>query len=365
MMQTFQSDTTDTHPTPPQGLNTLAVSSIYMCICGDESVSSVSSVGLIQGNTKLTRKKGKLINLVTPSDTTDTLLDHARFWNQLEVAVIPISYRDKKPDSRLLPDGDWGCFKTRLPSDTELLKWFAGGFHNYGVVVGWRNLVVVDFDDLQAYMRWSLWIARRKTINRTVQAALKVSTSRGIHVYFTTVTPAQNAKLPGIDIKAQGGYVLGAGSIHPSGRSYSVIEGRFPAAIQALSDVLPAEMIAAHTEYADVVHATGLPMVAVPDDPWTRAERAFNPGEDLIVQIKQRYSIDQFLTLDVHKSPRWYVTRCPFHDDKNPSFWVDVQRGLCGCFAGCTPKAYDVIDLYARLNNLTVRDAINILARGV
>jgi hypothetical protein len=302
---------------------------------------------------------------VTCDTTSDTPLETAKFWVALGIAVIPIRYRDKRPDARLLPDGKWERFQTTLPTEIDLQKWFAGKFHNLGVVVGWRNLVVIDFDDIQTYMRWSLWVARKPGINRTVLTALKVSTSRGVHVYVTTELPAQNAKLPGIDIKARNGYVLGASSIHPSGTPYSVLEGRFPAAVGALSDVLPADMMAANTEYADVVNTASLPVVTRSGDAWDAAEAVFNPGEDLIRQIKRRYTIDQFLTLDVRKSPRWFVTRCPFHDDKNPSFWVDLSRGLCGCFAGCTSKPLDVIDLYARLHNLSIRDAITLMARGV
>ena len=45
--------------------------------------------------------------------------------------------------------------------------------------------------------------------------------------------------------------------------------------------------------------------------------------------------------------------------------WVDTARGICGCYAGCTPKPFDVIDLYARLHGLDNRDAIKQLARGL
>jgi len=34
--------------------------------------------------------------------------------------------------------------------------------------------------------------------------------------------------------------------------------------------------------------------------------------------------------------------RCPKHDDKNPSFSVDVDKGICRCWAGCTNGSLDV-----------------------
>lgn len=312
-------------------------------------------------------KNSYLMQNVTPNDTPDTLLtpfESARFWIELGIAVIPVVYRDKRPDSRLLPDHKWDIYQSKLPTYTELAKWFGSRFHNLGIVTGWRNLVVIDFDDHTQYVKWQLWLARRPGIGRIADLALQVRTARGVHVYFMTQIPAQNAKLDGIDVKARNGYVLGAGSVHPTGAVYSIMSGRFPALIESLSDVLPADLLVTHTEYSDVVNAGALPVVSV-DDPWHAAENVFNPSEDLIMQLKRRYRIEHFLKIDDRSNRRWLMTRCPFHDDASPSFWVDSARQLCGCFAGCTPKPYDVIDLYARLHSLTVKDAILVMMRGV
>ncbi len=50
--------------------------------------------------------------------------------------------------------------------------------------------------------------------------------------------------------------------------------------------------------------------------------------------------------------------RCPFHEDKNPSFSVKGGRGKCwaGCFNG------DVIDLTARLHGIDTKAALKYLA---
>lgn len=316
---------------------------------------------------KIKNKNSYLMQNVTPTDTPDTpltLFDSALFWTGLGISVIPVIYKDKKPNGKLLPDFKWEVFQSRLPSYTELIRWFGNGFHNLGIVTGWKNLVVVDFDDYTQYVKWQLWLARRPW-TRIADLALQVRTGRGVHVYFTTQIPAQNAKLDGIDVKARNGYVLGAGSVHPSGAVYAVMSGRFPALIGSLSDVLPADLLITHIEYPDVVNTAAMPVFQQDDDPWQAAEAVFNPTEDLIVQIKKRYRIEQFLKIDDRSNRRWLMTRCPFHDDNSPSFWVDSARQLCGCFAGCTPKPYDVIDLYARLHGLTVRDAILVMVRGV
>jgi len=286
-------------------------------------------------------------------------LQQAQFWQKLGIATIPIRYKDKRPELK-----SWQEFQKRLPTNTELSKWFSGPFHNLGVVVGWQNLAVIDFDSDTEYARWQLWIARRP-VYRWIRQTLQVKTARGVHIYITTDQLAQNAKLPGIDVKAQGGYVLAPPSIHPSGFEYSVCSGTLPVRIEALSDILPAELLAIHTELPEKrTSLVSSPVVlAAKDDPWAKADQPLEPDRDLIEQIKQRYRIQDFFTRLVPKRDRWAMTNCPFHDDKSPSMWVDTERQICGCFAGCTPQPYDVIDLYARLHNLSVQDAIKVMAR--
>jgi hypothetical protein len=286
-----------------------------------------------------------------------TLLSTAKFWLNLGIATIPIRYKDKRPAINA-----WKQFQNKLPSDTQLTKWFSNPYTNIAVVTGWRNLVVIDFDTNTEYEKWALWIAKRR-IYRYIRQTLTVRTARGYHVYVTTNQPAQNAKLPGIDIKARNGYVLTPPSIHPSGAQYKIVSGDLPVRVEALSDIFPPELLTLHTELSRVVNVPRAALSAN-DDPWARAEQPFEPGRDLISQIKERYRIEDFFPDARSRNSRWVMVRCPFHDDRHPSFWIDTERQLCGCFAGCTGQPYDVIDLYARLQNLTVRDAIWMMKVG-
>lgn len=287
-------------------------------------------------------------------------LQQAQFWQKLGIATIPIRYKDKRPKLK-----SWQEFQTRLPTDTELSRWFSGPFHNLGIVVGWRNLVVIDFDNDTEYAKWQLWIARRP-VYRFVRQTLQVKTARGVHVYFITAQPAQNAKMHSIDVKAAGGYVLAPPSVHPSGAEYKVISGNLPVFIEALSDVLPAELLVLHTQWSKrqmyYVSFSSLIPLTETDDPWEIADCGrVEIDRSTIVQIKYRYRIEDFFTRLIHTRDYWAMTNCPFHDDKSPSMWVNTEMQICGCFAGCTRKPYDVIDLYARLHNLSVRDAIKIM----
>ena len=78
-------------------------------------------------------------------------------------------------------------------------------------------------------------------------------------------------------------------------------------------------------------------------------------------EVKRAHRIEDYISDITFTGAHWGVAKCPFHEDTNPSFWVDTERQLCGCFT-CTSMPMDVIYLYARLNNLNNADAIRGLA---
>lgn len=269
---------------------------------------------------------------------------------------------DKRPDGSLL-QGGWEEYKTELPHDTELLHWFSGNLHNIGLIVGWKNLVVIDFDNLGVYQKWLLWTSRKGGFTSHVaDHTYQVRTARGFHLYIFLPHKEQNRKLPGIDIKANGGYVLIPPSIHPSGIQYQAINPRAPILmVEALSDVIPADLLIQDTEYLPAVGAMpGITLSAPTNDPWLSAQNVPDPTIDLVTQVRGKHSLLSLLPGSQRSSSggRWYLGPCPFHNDKNPSFWIDTVRGICGCYGGCTPKPLDVINLYARLRGCTNREAI-------
>lgn len=300
------------------------------------------------------------------------LLQTAQFWTMRNIAVVPIRYRDKRPLGNLLPDGKWENYKTVLPSDTEYQRWFSSRLRNIGVVVGWNNLVVIDFDRQAVYNKWLLWAARKGGWAGIVASqTYQVRTSRGVHVYVFTRERELNRKLEGIDIKAQSGYVLAPPSVHPSGAKYEAFDDNAEIlSIDTLSEILPMDLLtssAAVTEYQNPgIAALVATKRVLQQDPWESAVTVPDPTRDLIVQIRERTSLLSWFP-DVEQSSRdgrWWRARCPFHDDKVPSFWIDVQRGICGCFSGCTSKPLDVINLYARLHGISEREAIFVMMRG-
>ena len=273
------------------------------------------------------------------------MLTVALNWLKKGIAPIPVLYRDKRPAAKVLPvvyeDGEWKHswkpYQTQLPTENEVRSWFSV-HRNLGLICGWQNLVVLDFDDWQAFYDWH-------PPHTEYAETYSVVTNRGVHLYFYTDETPASMKLPGIDVKASG-YVVAPPSIHPSGLHYTELPGR---------DIMRVK---------DLACLTGVNSAPVSAKRSTSAQRCPQPwqGGDLITNIKACYEILSAFPNARSTSRGWYVTQCPFHDDKNPSFWIDTNRGLCGCFAGCTPQPLDVIDLKAKLDGVSCEEAIQVMA---
>ena len=158
------------------------------------------------------------------------ILDWALVYKDMGLCPIPLSRRDDPTDAsgnkRPLIAG-WQ--NTPMPDDATLERWFHDDRRNIGIVCGRAsgNLIVLDFDDMGAYIDW-------------LEAADPPSTytvntgARGVHCYYRLTRAAQlpgNHRLTGGDLRGQGGQVVAPPSVHLSGRVYDV---RDPAPIAAV-----------------------------------------------------------------------------------------------------------------------------------
>ncbi len=288
-------------------------------------------------------------------------------WLDWGISTIPISYKSKQPRVRWLP------YTERLPESNEIDFWYASELSNIGIVTGWQDLTIIDFDDMAVFYKWAKWADKAKGTARRVLSMSRIHLSaRGVHI-FVRCPGAENMKLPKIDVLAQRKYALIPPSVHPSGTPYRVERDVIPLAVSSLSEVLPEKLLAAAKRASEGRETTKtedgdkytLAAENVDFDPWAAAGTCYD--SNVVERIKARFHIEDFFPAgalaDSGGNGRWKLTRCPFHDDHNPSFWIDTDAQICGCHSGCTPLPLDVIDFYARIHHMDSKSAILDLAK--
>lgn len=299
-------------------------------------------------------------------------LDAAKFWLDAGVATVPLYPRSKVPAGQalirsglsVLKDGEikgtWTPLKTRLPNEEMINLWFEDGQpYNLAVVTGWSGLVVVDFDSVDEYAAWLCWQLMH---NSKITETFKVSSSRGVHLYYFLSNPTEkviSAYLPedkrlglsaaGYEVKYGGKLVTTAPSVHPSGKEYTILSDKI-LTIRSIQDVLTYSPVALHA-----------PIVWLPRSKFAPVDT----DKSSIETIKESVSLLAFFPtarkLDDHR----YLADCPLHGHR-ANFWLDTSLGVCGCFAGCNGgKAMNVVQLFATMNNCDVKMAIRELMRMI
>ena len=161
-----------------------------------------------------------------PKDT-GSLLECARVYRRMGWVPIPLRPHDKRP---LI---SWEAYQSQVPSDEEITAWFERSPNaNIGIVTGAiSQLVVLDVDPAHGGAE-SLEVLEAQ--NSPIEPTIKALTGGGgRHFYFRYpgfVLNNRTGIAPGLDIRADGGYVVAPPSIHPSGRAYVWANGHEPGA---------------------------------------------------------------------------------------------------------------------------------------
>ena len=295
-------------------------------------------------------------------------IDSAREFLSMGIATIPLRHRGKEPETAMI-GGTWERYKDHLPTEYELLRWLGSDWQNYGVVCGWDNLAVIDFDTADAFAVWCEYRDHYlMRIYELQQQPYTVQSARGAHVYIRLYGDYQNQRRRGIDVKVHG-YVVGAGSIHPTGTEYQEVHPKkhFPQVFD-LDTWLPVELFPKIAPEASTGHLEALPMVFDnlsngTYDPFAQATRARDL--DLLSIVKSSVRIEHLFPQAVRTSAdgRWLACACPFHDDKKPSAWIDTRRQLFGCQV-CGFRPMDSVNLYARMHNMSDKEAVSAMAKA-
>ncbi len=161
-------------------------------------------------------------------------------FSVIPVIIVPIS--ENNPKGNKISAIEWKEFQNRHPTLEELEKWFKdpnfpalrGGKNKLGIaiVTGKRsgNLAVIDFDSEEVRKEV---LAELKEKHPDIYGKLLntwiAETGKGYHHYVKVVNPDHDrfsnriGIRPGVDIRANGGYVVAPPSPHPSGKVYRFV----------------------------------------------------------------------------------------------------------------------------------------------
>ena len=138
----------------------------------------------------------------------------------LNLSLFPVLPKDKKPAIH------WKKYQETHATHDELEAWFGNGHaHNIGIATGrLSGIVVVDTDTTEGEQ----WVRENLPA-----PPFMVRTAKGVHRYYRHPGGRVGNKArirDGVDIRGDGGYVLGPGSTHPSGVLYELI-GELPSSL--------------------------------------------------------------------------------------------------------------------------------------
>lgn len=150
------------------------------------------------------------------------LAEAAEFYVSQGLKIFALAEKDKRPDGRVCPKG----FKDATNDLTKVKSaWKRLPNLNIGIVTGKENgIVVVDIDGDVGKKTWRNLIRQHEYKSKT----LKITTCKGCHLYFKypsalrVIIKNRVRFVDGIDIRADGGYIVAAPSVHPSGKKYQV-----------------------------------------------------------------------------------------------------------------------------------------------
>ena len=250
------------------------------------------------------------------------------------IAPIPV-WNDERKNPKLT---SYLEYTERLPTIQEWRTWCARLYpFNIGLITGYWGYVALDFDDKASY----------EAYNRYRGQTWTVQTARGYHVWFRVMNPDPGASRNYINslgqsflLRAKGGYCISPPSIHHTGVRYRTVHCVEPLLL----------------DLSEITHG------------WTEKQPK-RPSRSRKIQPLDLYQtglrIEQLIEPVGKPNGRGACQAyCPFHEDSKPSAWVNVDQQRFGCNA-CWPNCwFDVVNVYARLNDLSNGEAFKQLKLG-
>lgn len=161
------------------------------------------------------------------SDSLRSVYDYAVAYVQAGFSVIPTPKGEKAARIR------WARYQQAIADPSQITQWFnLPDPPNVALIMGRvsGNAVALDVD----HAGFAAWLEEQiiPLIAPSAMPLCKRTGSGKLHLIFRSVEPITTSilPLPGTgetlaDIKAEGGYVIAAPSLHPSGGTYRVLRG--------------------------------------------------------------------------------------------------------------------------------------------
>lgn len=220
---------------------------------------------------------------------------------------------------------DW----TNKPYSYKIISKFIG--ENYGVLCGYNNLAVIDCD------KEELSLAVKELLPKTF--AVKTG-GGGMHYYYFILDLKQKIILHAGkehigEVQFKGQQVVGAGSLHPNGREYKVINdvGIKTISLEELKEVVGKFMDGGEEEEEKKIKKIGK---------LTKEISGIISFEELLLS----YGLKK-------KKGNW---NCPFHKSEGGQCLSINEKGIFNCFH-CNKKG-NILYFLSELEGITIKQAI-------
>jgi hypothetical protein len=163
-----------------------------------------------------------------------TVLDRALKYRELGFPVIPVYKRTKNAAI------NWEVYQTRMSTEEEIKEWFTKTTYNVAIVLGnISNSLEIDIDGEQG-RRYFEDVFTRLTPNlqSAIKNTMRIVSANGLKLLFKFISDewpqgirTNNGLWKGkgkhnrIDLRANGSYSVGVGSVHPDGTLYALADG--------------------------------------------------------------------------------------------------------------------------------------------
>lgn len=273
------------------------------------------------------------------------IYESALNWLGKGYHVLPIQPGTKKQAT------GFGLHQKRITNAQEARQYFFDDFSRYNfAVIAPEGSFILDFDDWNIYLSWVRFVKRFD--DRITTSYTEITPNDGAHVFLSGQIPFGIQLIDHVEIKR---IVVVAPSI-VDGREYEVLHdgGIYSGSLDAC--FFPLSKSPPPFPAAD----------AVPAAP--RAKTQIVNSRSKIEAIKANFSIphlmkEYFPKTTLHGHGKFLTACCPFHEETEPSFWINTEKNIFGCHA-CKVKG-DVINFFALVNHMENGAAITKMAEAL